>query len=156
MKTIFLALLLATAAADDPVPVYLVTPGAQFVDAALKDRIDSTKDLRDIRWDKKLVRFVDTPAEALVVLEVTSRGTGTTDERRVTRDIVTGQVKSDGQATKSVIVKLTVGEYATDIIGQSQQDQLGIMPSWSSAAIDARSKVQKWIKDNRAKLTPAR
>lgn len=136
-------------------PVHIVTPTAEFVDEALQARIDSTKDLAGIKWDKKLVRFVETPAEAVVVIEVVGRTTGTLDERKVTRDIVTGQIASEGKRAKSVMVKLTIGEYSTDIIGTDEEDQLGMPPSWTSAAIDARGKVQKWIKTNRAKLHKA-
>lgn len=158
MTTLLLVLAITAhlAAADDPpVPVHIVTPTAEFVDEALQARIDSTKDLAGIKWDKKLVRFVETPAEAVVVIEVVGRTTGTLDERKVTRDIVTGQIASEGKRAKSVMVKLTIGEYSTDIIGTDEEDQLGMPPSWTSAAIDARGKVQKWIKTNRAKLHKA-
>ena len=147
---------MATAIASDdlpPVPVHIVTPKAEFVDEALQARIDSTKDLQKIRWDKKLVQLVDSPAEAVVVVEVIGRSAGATDARKVTRDVVTGQLGSEAKGVKLVTLKLTAGDYSTEIVGQEAENSMGLEPSWSGAAVDARSRVQKWVKANREKLT---
>jgi hypothetical protein len=143
-------------ASDDaaPVPMHIVTPTAEFVDEALQARIDSTKDLQKLRWDKKLVRLVDTPGEAVVIIEVVGRGAGTTDERKVTRDALTGQLQSKGRGLKALTLKLTAGDYSTEIVGQRVEDStLGIPPSWTQVALDVHGRVEKWIKTNRAQLT---
>lgn len=152
LLTVSVLMPLGATGADTPVPIYIVQPRAELVDAAMQSRIDSTKDLREIKWDKKLVRLVESPADAVIIIEVINRATGTLDERKVTRDIVTGQVKSEAKGAKSVVVKLTFGEYSTEIIGSDEEGQIGMPPTWTGAAIDARSKVQKWVKTNRAKL----
>jgi len=154
MNTTLLVLALGTtlSAQSEPVTVYIVEPTAQFVDTELQQRIDTTKDLKTIKWDKKLVRLVDAPEQATIVLEVLGRGVEAQNNSHHERSVITGQIQDKSYQDKVVRVKMTVGDYSTEIIGRSiQRDELSVT-SWKSAAIRASNEVEKWVKTNREKL----
>jgi len=134
-----------------PVAVYLVQPKAQFVDTELQQRIDSTKDMR-YAFSKKLVRLVESPEEATIVLEVLGRTAQSTDQRKVTRNAF-GQLGSESMKEKVVAVKLTVGDYSTQIDGHDAENEYTVGGSqWKVAAFNAVHQIENWIKKNRDKL----
>lgn len=147
------AVVLAQAAKAPPVAMFVVSPVAEsgFVDAKLKDRLDSTKDLL-LHLDKKTVRVVQTREEATIVVEVLGRSTDESSTRVLTREPWTGSVGSKARTQKVVVAKLTVGDYSTDLIGINEENDYS--PGyWSLAAARVAGQIEKWIKDNRAQLT---
>jgi hypothetical protein len=134
------------------IPVYLVEPGvaAQFTDAALTRRIDSTNDLREKLADKeKVVRLINARDTATIVLEVLDNTEA--EEIAGKRAAVLGQALKDG-IVKVVVVRMTIGTYTNDVIGRDV-DNRGGTARWGLAAKDAANQIEGWIKTNRGKLT---
>ena len=139
-------------AAQTPVPVAVIVQTSQFEDQAQKDRLDSARDLKVyLRDKKKTLRLVETPAEAVVVIEVLGRGIQTQDTKSLERS-ASGRVEQRADKDKVLRVKLSVGEYSTEIEGRSADGEYVITTTWTQAAILAAIKIDTWIKTNRAKL----
>jgi hypothetical protein len=85
-------------------------------------------------------------------VEVLGRSVDEQSTRALTRDPLTGVFGSAAYKSKVVVVKLTVGDYSTDIIGITKENEYTIALMWSTAATMAGSEIDKWIKVNRAKL----
>jgi hypothetical protein len=144
---VMLSLIALPAFAQEPViPVYIVQPSGEFEDQALKDRKDSTSDLAaGLRRKEKTLRLVEDPMQAAITLEVLSRGRVETGA--LTPRVFGGGV--DSERAKRLIVKLSVGSYETEIVGDGGTQTIG---AWKEAAGDAARQIDKWIKANRAKL----
>ena len=135
-----------------PVPVAVIVQTSQFEDQAQKDRLDSAPDLKaDLRDKKKTLRLVETPEEAVVVIEVLGRGVQTQDTKSLERS-ASGRIEQRSDKDKVLRVKLSVGDYSTEIEGRSADGEYVITTTWSQAAILASQAIEKWIKTNRAKL----
>lgn len=139
---------LATAAQSPaPVPVAVIVKTAQFEDQAQKDRLDSADYMRRVLRNKKqTVVVVEDAAKAVVVVEVLSRASVNPG----TKYTLAGREYADED--KVVKVKLSVGEYSTEIEGRSEGRQTMTGASWNGAATLAAVEVEKWIKNNRGKL----
>ena len=133
-----------------PVPVAVIVQSAQFEDQAQKDRLDSAADLTKmlLRHAKKTVLVVETPAEAAVVIEVLGRGPVTLDTKSIQSTSGGARIEQKSDVGYVLRVKLSVGEYSTEIEGSST----GGLKSWTDAAFGAAIKIDTWIKTNRAKL----
>jgi hypothetical protein len=140
-----------------PIPVCFIqpTPPEGFVDAELKQRQDSYKDvlneLTKMEKDGEIV-FVEAPEQAKIVLEILDRGSEDSGSRRVTRGALTGQVGSSPDRNLVVHLQLTAGTYQTVFNGVSSGVGEFAIPTWRGAAGNAVWRLKKWIKDNRAKL----
>jgi len=139
------------AAAQAPVPVAVIVKTSQFEDQAQKDRLDSARDLKGY-LSKKTMRLVETPEEAIVVIEVLGRGVQTQDTKSLERSAGGSRIEQRSDKDKVLRVKLSVGDYSTEIEGRSADGEYVIMTTWSQAAILASNAIDKWIKTNRAKL----
>jgi hypothetical protein len=133
-----------------PVPVAVIVQTSQFEDQAQKDRLDSANDLtKKLRsFAKKTVLVVETPADAAVVIEVLGRGPLTLDTKTIQPTFGGTSIEQKSDIAYVLRVKLSVGEYSTEIEGRST----GSLRSWGDAASVAQSKISDWIKTNRAKL----
>ncbi len=135
-----------------PVPVAVIVKTSQFEDQAQKDRLDSARDLKAyLRDKKKTLRLVETAEEAAVVVEVLGRGEQTQDTKTLQRG-ASGRLEQRSDKDKVLRVKLSVGDYSTEIEGRSADGEYVITTTWSQAAILASQAIEKWIKTNRAKL----
>ncbi len=140
------------ARAQAPVSVAVVVQTAQFEDQAQKDRIDTANDLKKILGSKKkTLRVVDTPAEAVVIIEVLGRAEQASADAKLERSAL-GQLEQNRYKAKVVRVKLSVGDYSTEIEGRYAEGPSVIYTTWAGAAVDAAGQIEKWIKTNRAKL----
>jgi hypothetical protein len=158
LATILIAglLMAATAHAHDLVRVYVkpVELAGGFTDDDTKQRQDSTVDLRKALAGKdKTLVLVASPDDAQVTIEVLDRGQVATDTTVVRRDIY-GTIQGEHDRAKIVRVRLSVGEYSTEIAGASEPTpQFGsALTSWRGAAGAAAASVDRWIKANRAKF----
>jgi hypothetical protein len=154
MMVIVLALMLVGTihAAEPVIPVYVVQPTGEFVDAALKDRQDSTQDvIKKLRRKEKTLVLVDSPDKAVVIIDILRRGVDETGDSTLSRNTLNGTV--DAQAVKGYVVRarLTVGDYTTEVTGISIASEL-YPATWGSAAGMVATEIDKWIKANRAKL----
>lgn len=122
-----------------PVPVAVIVQSAQFEDQAQKDRLDSAKDLKALLSRKKTLRLVEKPEEAVVIIDILGRFEQAQDK------------KESADKDKVVRVKLSVGEYSTEIEGRMGAN-VGWGATWAGAAVEASTQIDKWIKTNRAKL----
>ncbi|MEQ1908021.1 MAG: hypothetical protein ABMA15_04320 [Vicinamibacterales bacterium] len=141
----------ASAQDPAPVPVAVIVQTSQFDDQAQKDRLDSARDLKVyLNGKKKTLRLVETPAEAVVTIEVLGRGVETQDTQNVNRSAFGGS-RVSADKDKVLRVKLSVGDYSTEVEGRSKDGELAFT-SWTQAANLASIAIDKWIKTNRAKL----
>jgi len=138
--------------AGPPIPLFLTTPAAAggFTDPN-KERADTLKDLTEALGGKKNVRLVPKREEAKLVVEVTDRGV---------REDSGGFTKAFGgkNEVKRVHVKLTVGEYSTDIAGESAGGGFGGGPgrgAWKKAAYKVADQIEKWVEENRGQIEKA-
>jgi hypothetical protein len=146
-------LLSPIADAQAPVPVAVIVKTSQFEDQAQKDRVDSAKDLKgQLSTKKKTLRLVETATDAAVVIEVLGRGEQAQDTKTVERGILSGRVEQRSDTAKVLRVKLSVGDYSTDIEGRDEEREFKSYTTWGVAAGDAAIQIDKWIKANRAKL----
>jgi hypothetical protein len=140
-----------------PVTVYVVQPqaSADFVDDAMKQRIDSTNDvlksLRRIEGTQE-IRLVNSPDEAATVLEVLDRGYVDNGNRRVTVSPLTRQLGSTAESDIIIHVQLTVGSYSTVFTGVASGSGDFAFPTYTAAASSACGQFRRWIKANREKL----
>lgn len=133
-----------------PVPLAVVVKTSQFEDQAQKDRLDSARDLKAY-LSKKTVRLVEAPEEAVVIVEVLGRGIEAQDTKSLQRS-ASGRVEQRSNKDKVLLVKLSVGDYSTEIEGRSADGEYVVTTTWSQAAILASQAIEKWVKTNRAKL----
>lgn len=134
------------------VPVFLTTgsTSAGFTDPD-KSRQDSMKDFTEALNGKKSIHLVATKEEAVIVLEVLGRSV---------REDSGGFSKAFGgkNEVKNVRVKLTVGDFASELSGESAGGGFGGGPgrgAWKKAAYRLADQVDKWVKDNQAQLQKA-
>jgi hypothetical protein len=108
------------AAAQEPVPVAVTVHTSQFEDQAQKDRLDTAKDLKQyLNSKKKTLRLVESPAEAVVVIEVLGRGEQASGDAKLQRGAL-GGVGQTRYKDKVVRVNLSVGDYSTEIEGRNK------------------------------------
>ena len=123
-----------------PVPLYLTTAGSGsgFTDPN-KDRQDSMKDLTEALAKKKNIRLVATKDEAVIVVEVAARG--------VREDSGSYSKMFGGKnEVKAVQVRLMVGEFATELTGESAGGGFGGGPgrgAWKKAAYKVADQIEK-------------
>ena len=140
-------------AAQTPVPVAVIVQTSQFEDQAQKDRLDSAKDLKgQLSTKKKTLRLVETAADAALVIEVLGRGEQAQDTKTVQRGVLSGRLEQRSDTAKVLRVKLSVGDYSTEIEGRDEEREFKSYTTWGMAAGDAAIQIDKWIKTNRAKL----
>lgn len=132
-----------------PVNVFLSTGAASsgFTDPD-KARGDSTKDLTEALNKKKSINMVATKEEAVIVLEVLGRGV---------REDSGGYSKAFGgkNEVKMVRVKLTVGEFSSELSGESAGGGMSGGPgrgAWTKAAYKVADQVDKWVLANQDQL----
>lgn len=140
------------AAAQAPVPVAVVAQTSQFEDQAQRDRLDTASDLKKLLGSKKkTLRLVDTPGEAVVTIEVLGRVEQASADSKLERSAL-GQLEQNRYKAKVVRVKLSVGDYSTEMEGRYSEGPSVNYTTWAGAAVDAAGQIDKWIKTNRAKL----
>jgi 2-C-methyl-D-erythritol 4-phosphate cytidylyltransferase len=129
--------------------VYVFTAEAKYVDADSKARADSVKDLlRFIENKKKTMVLVEDRKSAEMTLEVLGRDLVATGSMTTAWDPVLGDTKTTQNVAGTLWVKMTVGDYSTKIVGRGG----AFAGAWSVAADDISAKVDRWIKDNGAKV----
>ena len=133
-----------------PVPLFLTTPATSggFTDPN-KERQDSMKDLTEALSKKKNIRLVTTQEEAIIVLEVLGR-----DVREDSGSY--SKMFGGKNEVKNVRVKLTVGEFITELSGSSAGGGFGGGPgrgAWKKAAYKVADQIEKWVQDNQAQLS---
>ena len=111
--------------------VYVFTAEAKYVDADSKARADSVKGLR-----------------ADMTLEVLGRDIVPTGNMTTAWDPVLGETKTTQDTGSTLWVKMTVGDYSTRIIGHGPS----LVAAYRVAAGEISEKVDRWIKDNGAKV----
>jgi hypothetical protein len=151
LTTVLMASSLAFAQKDKtgPFRVYVFTKEAKFVDADSKARADSVKDVRrHLENKKKTVAVVDERGGADMTLEVLGRDLVPTGDMTTAWDPVLGNTKTTQNIAGTLWVKLTVGDYSTTVVGRGG----AFAGAWSVAADDISAKVDRWIKDNGAKV----
>lgn len=131
-----------------PVRIYLFTAPSKggFVDADSKDRADAVQDVLKVLGKKKTVIVVGQADKAEVTLEITRRGW----ELANGTFLGSKPIYNDNRVSQEGLVRatLTVGDYSTDFVGRGGH----MAGMWSNAAGDLASKVDKWIKDNSARI----
>ncbi len=134
---------------SQPFRVYVFTAEAKFVDADSKARADSVKDVRrHLQNKKKTVVLVEDRRGADMTLEVLGRDLVPTGDMTTAWDPVLGDTKTTQNVAGTLWIKMTVGDYSTKIIGRGG----AFAGAWSVAADDVSAKVDRWIKDNGAKV----
>lgn len=149
---LMLAATAASATEQSPVRLYVANvDGGGFVD----EKTDSAKDLAktfrhadDPKATKDRIVLVDTADAADIVVEIIERGDVETGTRR--RSWIAGQ--TDAEKGHRITAKLTAGEYTATLEGES----LAPLHTWGSAAIAIRTKLEKFVKDNGAKIIEGR
>lgn len=131
--------------AQAAVPVAIVVPVAQFEDQAQRERLDSAIDLRR-QLDKRSSVVVVDPPGAVITLEIVGRWEEAQETRAISR------TTSRAYRDKVLRVKLSIGEYSTEIVGRSVGGEYSFSTSWGVAAGDVARQVEKWVTTNRAKL----
>jgi len=132
-----------------PVPLFLTTPAAAggFTDPN-KERADSMKDLAEALGSKKNIRLVAAKEDAKIVIEVTDRGVRE-DSGKYTKAF------GGKNEVKRVHVKLSVGEFSTDLAGESAGGGFGGGPgrgAWKKASYKVADQIENWIEENRGQL----
>jgi hypothetical protein len=150
MKYIFTILILvfvlglaSASVAQDGIPLFIKGQSSEGFTDPSEDRRDSEKNLRDKLEDAKEFSLVETEEEAVMVLEVLDR-----EESR--RDGVLTQSQWSTSKKKTLMVRLTVGEFSTDFTGESSLMSIG--GGWGVAAKSVVKQLKKWAKENSAKL----
>jgi len=141
LLTLWTALLCATVASaqSPPVKVYLFTaPTSGFVDADSK-RVDSVKDVRrELEHKRKVLTLVDTREAADVVVEILRRSQSEFGVSGVLQNVVESELSVPAMG------------YSVSLKGGSGLPQ---PPLWRTAAASLAGNIEKWIKDNRDKVT---
>jgi hypothetical protein len=141
--------LLAQKDSTRPFRVYVFTAEAKFIDADSKARADSVKDVRrHLENKKKTVTLVEDRKSADMTLEVLGRDLVPTGDMTTAWDPVLGDTKTTQNVAGTLWVKMTVGDYSTKVVGRGG----AFVGAWSVAADDVSAKVDRWIKDNGAKV----
>jgi hypothetical protein len=140
-------LLLAAAAVqakdDYPSPMTVCVRGAGEGGFVTGDVADSVKDVQKKLDGRKVVRLVDSPQAADLVLTVVGRGNAETG-RTIYRSHSSHhsyRSSSTKETVKVVRAVLASGSYKLDMYGVDDV-------WWGSAANDLADKVEKWIKGN--------
>ena len=138
-------MLAATVSSAQQLNVFVKIPTAPkdaFVDLALQDRIDASKDVRgDLGRRPEFIAIVKTEPEADVTIEVLTRTDENTDV--ATREKLFGtMVNPDRTKIKAV---LKVGTYTQELEGDS-------IDLKREAAHQLGNKIEQWIKLNRAQI----
>lgn len=136
--------LIVVAAEPKPVTVFITTAGAKdgFTDPS-KENIDTANDLRSRLYGKKGLALVRNREDAQVVLTVMGRETAQ----------VTAGFLGDPARDRSIRVRLSAGEFETDLTASAQGGTLGSGGAWGRAAGKIAGQVEDWIKRNRAKIS---
>lgn len=132
--------------------VFTKTNHTGFVDAASQRLQDSVKDVREALAKKKGITLVDDATAATVALEIVGSATETATGRPIKEQKggLFGQTLGDDQTVHG---KLTVGAYATDLIGDAKgRTSFGGFGGWKNAAKDLADRVADWVKVNRVRL----
>jgi hypothetical protein len=124
-----------------------------FVDEETKRIADSRDDFLKQFRKTKAITLVDDAATADVTLQVASSARETFGTTSTSIDRLPGTLIATGTTTEesrrpTVRVKLTAGEYETEIAE-------GAM-NWKLAAVECVRKVRRWIEDNKATLIERR
>ena len=98
---------------------------------------------------KKNIRLVTGRDEAVIVVEVVGRGV---------REDSGSYTKMFGgkNEVKAVQVKLMVGDFSTELTGESAGGGFGGGPgrgAWKKAAYKAADQIEKWVEENQAQLS---
>ena len=139
---------------------YTGTSASGFVDQKLKDRQDSLKDLREAIVKKKdWLELAESQDDADIVVEVTDRlvvATGAVDTRttsNISKDgkTVTSNTKSTPLTNYTLKTVMRVGDYQAPVNGEVSSEY--IFGVWRAAAGNVASQVERWAKDNHARIT---
>jgi hypothetical protein len=131
------------------VPIYVVEPSVeQFVDEALQQRLDATRDLRASLNRNRYARVVDHPQQASLVVEVLTCTEEPSPRKEVTLTGITQFFE------KIVSAQLTVGSYTTVIVGQTSRQGGAPVTNWNLAALRASLGIMQWVLANRDRLPP--
>jgi hypothetical protein len=132
-----------------PFRVYVFTAEAKYIDAESKARTDSVKDLcRFFENKKKTMVLVEDRKSAEMTLEVLGRDLVPTGSMTTAWDPVLGDTKTTQDVAGTLWVRMTVGDYSTRIVGQGP----AFVGAYRVAAADVLAKLDRWIKDNGAKV----
>ena len=131
----------------DRVPTYCVAAFEKsgFVDGRMKDRQDSAADLAKALADSKDVVVVSSADQASVIVEIVDRSTNRTSRR--VYDKTGGHYVED--TTYFVKARLRVGTYEVPLEGKTGTGY----GSWRLAAGSLGDAVEKWVRQNRARLS---
>jgi hypothetical protein len=147
MKRIFTLLILvfvlglaSASVAQDGIPLFIKGQSAEGFTDPSEDRRDSEKNLRDKLKDSKEFSLVETEEEAVMVLEVLDRAESQQH----------GPFAGKTQRKKTLMVRLTVGEFSTDFTGETSLMSIG--GGWGVAAKSVVKQLKEWAKENSAKL----
>ena len=131
-----------------------------FVDRKLKDRQDSLEDLQEaIAKKKDWLELAESGDDADIVLEVQDRlevATGKIDTQttsNVSKDgkRVTSNTTSKPVTNYTLRTVMRVGEYEAPVNGEVSSEYL--FGAWRAAAGNVASEVERWAKDNHARIT---
>ena len=137
-----------------------------FVDRKLKDRQDSLKDLQEAIVKKKdWLELAESSNDADIVIEVQDRfevATGQVDTQttsNVSKDgkRITSNTTSKPMTNYTLRTVMRVGEYEAPVNGEISSEYL--FGAWRAAAGNVASEVERWAKDNHARIisrTPGR
>ena len=141
IATLVLVGLPLTATAQNKIPVFVkaVQAAEGFTDPD-KSHTDSVKDVIKSLKDSKVVQLVTSGDDAAIVLEVLDR------DMVVSRGLFKPQFS---QTHTAVTVRIVVGTFSADFTGTSG----GALNAYGRAAGNAVDKFEKWVKENRAKLS---
>jgi hypothetical protein len=131
----------------DKIRVYVFTAidPAGLVDQAQKDRLDSVRDIAGKLSGRRFV-VVQTAEQADIRIEVLARGWW----RAVDWDRRPAPRVGPTRNVLVVDVTLFVGaDYRTNLRGSD-------VYTWAAAASDCANQVDRWVKDNRARILAAR
>ncbi len=131
-----------------PFRVYVFTAEAKYIDAESKARTDSVKDLCRFLDKKKTMVLVEDRKSAEMTLEVLGRDLVATGSMTTAWDPVLGDTKTTQDVAGTLWVRMTVGDYSTRIVGQGP----AFVGAYRVAAADVLAKLDRWIKDNGAKV----
>jgi len=139
------------ALAQNRVFVYTTTDPNGFVDDTSRGRTDAVKDIIEKLKNKKQIKVVDDKGKADLTLEVLSRDYESTGSATTLRNPVIGSTTTVNKRA-TIHVKLTSlnTPYTTEIVGGAPSTYLN---AWSNASGDVASKVEKFVKENKDRLT---
>src|SRR3990172_2989467 len=124
------------ASASTKIPLFLKSQSSEGFTDPSEDRRDSEKDL--LKRLKKCDEFllVETEEEAVMVLEVLDRAESQQH----------GPFAGKTQRKKTLMVRLTVGEFSTDFTGETSLMSIG--GGWGVAAKSVVKQLKEWAKEN--------